>query len=125
MKRPEVPNDEEFVRFFGLMYNEFMKNLDDNDYVINLPQWAKMVSVLEYFDGLAKKSHGFVEPVNLRPKEESGSITLYVTVLGLSGVDVQEFCDMLSKCISFSLDATTDGQACLSVCIADVFMRKK
>lgn len=118
-------SDEEFLRLFGRIYDELMKKLNDDDYAVNPPQWNTLLEVVEYFDGLAVKSRGYIEPVELQPKMTSGSVTLYITVLGLRGVDVKKFCDMLSKCSSFTLDATTDGQACLSVCIPNVFVRKQ
>lgn len=118
-------SDEEFLRLFGRIYDEFMKNLDDDDYRVNPPQWAALMNLVGYFNDLAEKSHGYIDPVKLQPKLVSGCVTLYVTVLSLKGEDVKEFCSMLSKCISFSLDATTDGKACLSVCVPDVFVRKE
>lgn len=117
-------SDEEIIKIFGKAYFDYLKKTDDSDFVVNQPQWDLLMDIVEYFQELAEKSGGFIEPVDLQPKITSGGVTLHIELLSMRGKEVTDFCAMLSRVHSFTLDATLDGNAVLSVCVPNVFVKK-
>ena len=116
--------DEEFCRVFGEAYSAHLAELKDEDYEINPPQWFKMLNVLKFFDDLAKKSNGTIEPCEVCPRVEHGGVTAYFTVLDIRENDIQKFCEALQQTSAITIDATTDGRICLSVSIPSVFVKR-
>ena len=117
-------SDEEFLRFVGRVYDDYLDELDDNDFEINRPQWLKMIKVLWYFTELAKKSNGTVEPCEVQPKIQHGGVTAYFTIVDIKADDIPKFCDVLQSTSAITIDATTDGRVCISVSIPHVFVKK-
>ena len=113
--------DEEYVRRFGILYEQIMNFRKNEDYVVNQPQMDKLVEVLEFFIDSAKELGGKVEPVRLVPKEEHGGVTATFLVFDIYGEKVQRFCKVMSYCFGITIDSTFDG-VCISCTIPEVFV---
>ena len=118
-----LENNEEYVKRIGQLYERVLSLRDDDDYVINQPQMDKLIEVLDFFLDAAKKSEGAsVEPVALVPREEHGAVTAYFIVFDIYGEDIARFSDIVRHTSSFGIDTTTDGTACISMTIPEVFV---
>ena len=117
-------SDEEFCRLFANEYFDFVEKEKDEDYVINRPQWKKLVEVLDYFHKLADKSNGQVEPCELQPRLMHGGVTVSFVVMDLREEDIPGFCEAILKTNAITIDATADGRVCFSVSVPYVFIKK-
>lgn len=126
MDKQEYENlsDEEFCKIFACDCLKRIEDENDGNYVVNRPQWLKMVEVLDYFQRLAKKSNGVVEPCEVAPKFLHGGVTASFTVVDIQEDDIPEFCKALLKTNAITIDATIDGKVCISVSIPYVFKKK-
>ena len=120
----EGMSDEEFCRMFGEEWEAILKDRNDEDYVINRPQWMKMLRVLKYFSDLADSCNGELVPTHVQPCLEHGGVTVYFTVLDLQGNDIIGFCHALALTNAVTIDSTTDGRVCISVSIPNVYIHK-
>lgn len=116
--------DEEFCYIFGKKFNEFLDEQKDEDYEINRPQWLKFIKVLKFFCDLTAKTNGRVERCEVRPREQHGGVTAYFTVLDIRANDIPAFCETLSLTSAITVDATEDGNICISVSVPYVFVKK-
>lgn len=120
----EVLTNEEYVRRLGVLYNKILSLRKDDDYVVNQEQMDKLVEVLDFFIKASKKSNGKVEYTKLTPREQHGGVTATFIVFDVYGDDVQEFSKVIGYTSAVSIDATTDGEVCISVTIPNVFVHK-
>lgn len=117
-------DDEEFCRMFGSVWESIIDERNDSDYVINRPQWMKMLRVLKYFEDLTQACNGELEPTVVQPKLEHGGVTAYFRVVDLQERDIPSFCRALQMTNAITIDTTTDGRVCVSVSIPNVFVHK-
>lgn len=116
--------NEEYVRRLGTLYSKVLDLRKDSDYIVNQSQMDKLVAVLEFFLDTAKALDGKVEPVRLKPREEHGGVTATFLVFDLFDDKVVRFCDVMKACSAITIDATTDGEVCISCTVPNVFIHK-
>lgn len=115
--------DYEFARRFQAAFERMMATLDDNDYLVNQEQQAKLLSVVAVFAKQIKEIGGQFNGYELIPRLEHGYVTATFPIVDLTGKSVQDFCTALSEASAITMDATDDG-VCISVTIPDVFYPK-
>jgi len=101
-----------------------MESRCNEDYTVNPIQFAKMVNAYHFFEEVAKAHGGRVDPIKIEPKEKHVGITAYCLLFDFYGDYMTRFADIMSDCLSLSIDALTDGTVCFSFLIPDVFVRK-
>ncbi|MBE6872085.1 MAG: hypothetical protein E7491_09085 [Ruminococcaceae bacterium] len=114
--------NEEYVRQLGMLYEKTLSVRKDDSYQINPPQMDKLINILDSF---LSHGDGKIEPVKLIPREEHGGVTATFTVFDVYGENVKKFCDAISEASAITIDATSDGEVCISVTIPEVFTSKK
>lgn len=122
--------DEELVRKLGMIYEEILSQRKDENFVVNKVQMDKLIKVLNFFLKKEKsetendiKDNIRVQPVNLRPKEEHGYVTLSFEVFSLNGNDeVVEFCEVLKNVSAFVINADVEGRLWMEITIPYVFV---
>lgn len=120
-------SDEELNEYVGKYWKEVQDILDsrDNaDYVVNEQQLAKMVYTHEFFKNYAKKNGGKITELIMEPKQETCGMTVSFTLFYLHTVELQKFAHILSWFSAISIDATLDGEVCISFNIPNVFRKK-
>ncbi len=117
-------SDEEYIRRFMSIYNEVMKTRDSRDFVPNPEQMRKFADLVRFFEEVAEEYGDLVDSVDLEPSAETGGVTAYFTVFDLKNDRVQRFCDVLRCCSAVGIDATADGDVCISCTVPHVFMHK-
>lgn len=114
-------DSEKALRIFAKYINECEDKRNDDDYIMNRPQWIKLLTVMNYFDSL----RGECEPCYIRPSDQNGGVTAYFTLVDLRNKEeVQRFCNVLSLTDALCIDSTIDGKACISVTVSDVFVKR-
>lgn len=73
---------------------------------------------------IAHDCHGKIEPIRFSPSEENGGITIYAHLVYLRDMDLVDFCKVLLDASAVSLDATTNGEVCVSLVIPKIFKPK-
>lgn len=118
--------DEEYVRRFGILYEQILSLRKDSDYAINQPQMDKLAKVLELCMD-AKVFYDADKPeIDLRPREEHGGVTVNFILMSLNGeAQVQRFCEVMTGCSAIGIDALTNGKVCLSCTVPNVFVPVK
>ncbi len=116
--------DEEFGRMFGAQYLDYLETQEDADYQINRQQWFKLLHVLSCFDKLATKLGGSLDKCEIMPKEMHGGVTAYFPMFELSISEIVEFCEVLKLASAVTIDATTDGEVCISLSVPYVYVKK-
>lgn len=109
--------------FSEICQKEFEKRSDE-DYEVNPDQARKLAGAYLFFEDLAKKNNGRVESFKVIPKEIHGGITAYFPFFYLGDEDIARFCEVISDASAVSIDATTDGETCISLTIPRVFQKK-
>ena len=56
-------NDTEFLRMVGQIYEYALSKEDDDDYILNMPQYLKLVEAQAFFTRLAEANDGTMEMV--------------------------------------------------------------
>lgn len=116
---------KEFILRMGDLYEYTMSLRNNDDYTVNQPQMDKFIKVLNFFNDCAESCNGFLEPVEFVPKEEHCGITAHFLVFDVFGKEMSEFSKIISYLSAFSIDATLDGEVCVSVTVPNVFIPKK
>lgn len=110
--------------FYEAAIQELEKRNND-DYEVDQVQMAKLVHAYQFFSNLAKRDGGMVEPFDITPKMVHSGITAYFTVFYVARDEMKEFAEIVGDMSALSLDATTDGQVCISFNIPNVFRLKE
>ena len=116
--------NEEYVSRLGKLYDKILSLRRDDEYIINQPQFEKLIEVLNFFMDSAKDGSGKVEPVKLIPREEHGGVTATFLAFDIYGEAVQKFCEVMRFTSAITIDATTQGEVCISVTVPEVFVHK-
>ena len=116
--------NEEFMRQLGQNMEREYSLLDNEAYVVNLPQMEKYLDVLSFFEKMAVKLNGEVDPLELIPEEISADLIAYFPVFNVYLENLQSFLEVMQYCNIFCLDSLDDGRVCISVSVPDVFVRK-
>ena len=123
----EEPDIDRFVKKLNAFGREF-PNIDtrsDDDYVINRPQWEKMVEVLEFFANEAEENETIeLKPSNLSPRNINGGVEISFEVLDLYGEKFDRFREILRHAKGIEMNTTLSGKAELCITIPRVFVRK-
>lgn len=115
----------EFLRqTYGAVLQEIEKR-NDEDYEVNKPQMAKLIRAYQFFKKVADRDHGTVEPFDITPKMEHSGITAYFRVFLMTRDEMKEFAEIVGDMSSLYLDATLEGEVCISFNIPNVFRLKK
>lgn len=109
----------------GIEYLKLLEESKDKHYEINEVQYKKLERVILYFKKYIKENGGSADPIDLTPNIGGNGLTCYFTLFDICGDEVQEFCDVIKGVSAFSLDATNDGQVCISVTVPNIFISKK
>lgn len=117
-------SDYEFARQFQDAFEKMMAKLNDNDYLVDEKQQAKLLAVVAVFAKQIKEIGGKFDGYELIPRLEHGYVTATFPVVDLTGKSVRDFCAALSEASAITLDATDDG-VCISVTIPNVFHPKR
>lgn len=117
-------DDEEYVRFVGRALKAALDQLDNEDFVVNKPQFAKLLASYAFFKELSKQQNIRVNLDGFEPKMMSGGLEVDGLVIDFSGEELQKFCQVTSYASCVSIDSNVDGEACLSIVIPDVFRHK-
>ena len=117
-------NDAEFLRMVGQLYEYALRKEDDNDYMLNTPQYLKLVEAQAAFTRLAEKNDGTVEMVRLSPRERCAGLEAQVLVLDLKPEDLPGFFRVLQYGTGLYVEAKTTGEVCMSMTIPDVFIKR-
>ena len=67
-------NDTEFLRMVGQLYEYALSRENDDDYILNMPQYLKLVEAQAFFTRLAEANDGTVETVRLSPRERCAGL---------------------------------------------------
>ena len=117
--------DMEFIQRLGKLNSLVMDNRNDEDYILNIPQFRKLVTAYEFLDEMTERGeNGSIEPVRLKPKQEHGGVTANFIVFDLFSDSISRWGEILSCVSAVSIDATLDGKVCISLTIPNVYTRK-
>lgn len=124
----EVLADEELVNdmLFDAwkIYEHELNNRKNEDYYINKEQMSKVIRAYKFFDRITKENDDRLEEFKINPKEENAYITAYSYCWSFYNDDVKELLDILGCASGLSIDATSDGEVCISFVIPDVYRHK-
>lgn len=115
----------DFLSKIGYLYESIMNLRDNDDYIVNQPQMDKFIEILKFFQDVSTGDNGKIEPLDIIPKEESGSITATFLLFNLFGDEVVRFSDIIKHASSIAIEATIDHEVCISVTVPNVFIPKK
>ena len=101
-----------------------MESRLNEDYRVNPMQFAKMVNAYHFFEEISKAHGGYVDPIKIEPKQMHVGITAYCLLFDFYGDYMKRFADIMSDCLSLSIDSLTNGMVCFSFLIPDVFVHK-
>lgn len=113
-------NDKELLEKAFMAYQREIQSRSNLDYKINSEQWAKLLRARDFLS----RHCDDVEDISIRPSTTVGGITAYTTLLFLNGEEIQEFADIIGSSSALSIDATIDGDVCVSFTIPDIFVKK-
>lgn len=117
-------NDTEFLRMVGQIYEYALSKENDDDYILNMPQYLKLVEAQAVFTRLAEANDGTVEMVHLSPRERCAELEAQVLVLDLKPEDLPGFFRVLQYGTGLYVEAKTTGEVCMSMTIPDVFIKR-
>ena len=117
-------NDTEFLRMVGQLYEYALSRENDDDYILNMPQYLKLVEAQAFFTRLAEANDGTVETVRLSPRERCAGLEAQFLVLDLKPGDLPGFFRVLQYSTGLCLAAKTTGEVCMSMTIPDVFIKR-
>jgi len=118
-------NYEEYAKIIWSIYEETMAKENDDDYELNEIQMQKLIDAYEFFSKIAEESNGRVEDINLSPRETTGHITTYFTLLYFDNEKLKVFSNVVDSMCALSIDATIDGEVCVDFTVPGVFKKKK
>ena len=126
MDRKVTENENmEFLERLSALNDLVMNNRHDEDYILNIPQFRKLVTAYEFLDEMTERGeNGSIEPVRLKPKQEHGGVTANFIVFDLFSDSISRWGEILSCVSAVSIDATLDGKVCISLTIPNVYTRK-
>ena len=117
-------NDTEFLRMAGQLYEYALSRENDDDYILNMPQYLKLVEAQAFFTRLAEANDGTLETVRLSQRERCAVLEAQFLVLDLKPGDLPGFFRVLQYSTGLCLDAKTTGEVCMSMTIPDVFIKR-
>jgi len=117
-------NETDFLREAWDIYENVLAERNNDDYVVNFEQMKKLKESYDFFAGLVEECGGEIEPLKLVPKEINGGVTVYMTLLYLSGENLKKFNDIVGNMSAVSIDAMDNGDVCISFTIPAVFKHK-
>lgn len=106
------------------LYQEAMRERNNDDYVVDACQMEKLMRAYEFFCRVAVNCGGTIEPLHLEPKEENGGVSVHLALLYLDGENLGRFQKIVGDMGAISIDATLDGNVCISFTIPGVFRHK-
>ena len=98
-------NDTEFLRMVGQLYEYALSRENDDDYILNMPQYLKLVEAQAFFTRLAEANDGTVETVRLSPRERCAGLEAQFLVLDLKPGDLPGFFRVLQYSTGLCLEA--------------------
>lgn len=117
-------SDKEFAQRFVRAYEDAMKDVNPDDYVIDQVQLQKLNDLIEFFKTTAINLGGKIESVSLNPAAPSNGITANFIVFDLFGDEVQRFCDVIRHCSAISMDVTVDKEISISCTVPNIYTHK-
>lgn len=118
-------SEKDLFCMIGGVYSQMMAERNDEDYVINRPQYDKFSELMRFFLEKADELGGEIVPAMVSPKEEHGGLTVKFTVFDVYGEQVEKFCNLLKACSAVSMDVTDDDKVCISCTVPNVFVKKE
>lgn len=118
-------DNEQIVKEFGKQYVKVLQEAERLNYCVNYTQFEKLDKIIKFFNGYIKDCGGAIQSVLLTPQEIHGGLTANFGVFDISGDQVAKFCDVLKDASAVSIDATLDGEVCISLTVPDVFTTMK
>ena len=118
--------DEDFVRSFGKLYLQILRQRRNEDYEVNPVQMDRFLEVLRFFENkIDPEFDDGIEPFHLEAKEEHGGFNARFCVFDLYGEELAAFVRLLSFCSAVSIDARSDSQICISLTVPNIFVLKE
>ena len=108
------------------MYKRYLKYLEsesNEDYEVNEEQYHKLLRTVGFFSSQVRNSDN-IEIEASEPKQLHCGVTVYATVFDFSRGDLGRLADVIKDVSALSIDATIDGDVCISMTIPDVWVRK-
>ena len=116
---------DDFIYYFGQLYEQILNRRRNEDYEINPVQMDHFLSLLHFFQSkVIPEYDDGIEPFHLEAKEECGGFSADFCVFDIHGDEVQEFSRLISCCSAVSIDAKTNSQICISLTVPDIFTLK-
>ena len=115
----------EFIKEIYEIMLEEIESRNDEDYVVNPVQMAKLVQAYQFFAEIAKRDGGSVDPFDITPRMVHSGITAYFPLFYLTGKDLRELAEIVGDMSALTLEATIDGEVCISFNIPNVFRLKE
>ncbi len=121
-----ISDDDKFREALKRELDNRIKKKNQNNYKINRPQWAKMISVLEYLIKRIPAEGKSVEPPVIIPSDENGDVLFQFDVLFLDNIEqIIDFAQALECGNRVVFDATASGKVCVDIMIYKVFIPKE
>lgn len=117
-------SDAEIVARLSALYKIVMSFRKDDDYEVNQDQMDKLCRLYRFFLDAAGSLDGEAELTKLVPHEEHGGVTATFLVFDVAGDRVKEFCEVISGCSAFGIEATDDGRVAIDCTVPYVFRKK-
>lgn len=117
-------DDEEWCKALGRAYQNYLDDLNDEDFVMNPPQMEKFARSFKFFKKMAKKFGGKIEPLDISPKAQHGGFTIRIPQLSVRGDEVEEFCEAIKGLSALGFYPICDHMIEISTSISNIFVPK-
>ena len=100
-----------------------MASRNSEDYELDPVQFQKFRAISAVLTKTAEESNGRVDPIRIAPTEEHCGITVYAPLYYFHDDSVLQLAKALQGVSGISIDATLDGEVCISVIVPRVFRK--
>lgn len=117
--------EEDFSRVIKA-YKKYLKHLEsenNDNYIVNDDQYRKLLRAVGFFSDKVDNPDS-IEIEASEPKSLHCGITVYGLLFDFYGDAIEQFADVIRGASAISIDATLDGEACISMTIPNVWVHK-
>ena len=116
--------DEEVLRQYYELFENAIESLDNEDYVLDIPQLHKLIDAYLFFRSVAESCNGTVEAEVIEPRRQVGGITANFTLFYITGEEIARFSEVVKGFSAMSMDVVDKNKVCISVTVPGVYKRK-